>query len=226
LGVAGIQGFPVASFQKEDADRFLALRPSTCQHSELEKNSNATHAPHVPSWLMPPAASRKRQRIDSYGSCYNKSSCDEGSVSFDVGKDVSNSKTLEAPQGPTYNYIAAMKPVPHVQQNRDMPYAGAVLAGAHNTWSMKISLPNGASGRNPRMNTSTGVHQSTNSGMPISNRGHSIRVPSPAQMLALNPVPMKKHSCSRRPMYECSEVSLTFLGCLMSIFCSNRITLS
>ena len=214
----------MASFQKEDADRFLALRPSASRGTELERNSNATYASHIPSWLSPVVPSRKRQRIDSYGSFCHKSACDEDFKSSDVGKDVSTSETPGRSWAPKHNYIAAMKPVPHVHQNRDMPYAGAVLAGAHNTWSMKISLPNGTSGRIPRLNASTGAHNSTNSGMPISNRGQSIRVPSPAQMLSLNPVPMKKHACNRRPMHECSEVSFIFELCMPSaLYCNITI---
>ena len=192
LGVAGIQGFPVASFQRKDADRFLTLLP---RRMDLGRKDISNYASNIPSWLAPPVPSRKRQRIDSYGSFYSKSSGDEDSESSDIGTRI-----------PTCNYMAAMKPIPHVHANQEMPYSGAAIAAAHNMLNMKATFPNGPNGRISRPNSSIGTILSPNSSISVSNRAPSIRAPSPAQMLSLNPVPMKKHGCNRRHLLECSEV--------------------
>lgn len=60
LGIAGVMGAPVAAFQKEDAHHLGSLKqlPDDTFNNEMAMNSLA-----VPSWLMPPVASRKRMRL-------------------------------------------------------------------------------------------------------------------------------------------------------------------
>lgn len=208
LGIAGIQGFPVAAFLKEDADRFCALRSSSARKNgvrESEHPHSTGHIEHLPPWFSPPVPSRKRRRVDSFGSDHNKPYSDEGTSCPDIGKDFSSPEMLKSNSTATCSSLAAMKPVPHVRPNRDMPYAGAVLAGAHNTWSMKVNLPNGTGVRLPRPNSTSGVHVPTSAAIPTPHRGQNVRAPSPVQMSPLSPIPMKKHGCNRRPMHECSE---------------------
>ncbi|KAL5698562.1 hypothetical protein ACHQM5_029587 [Ranunculus cassubicifolius] len=58
LGIASIQGYPVASFEKDDADRFLFF--CTTESTDLENaNPNPNHN-SPPSWLTPPTPCRKR----------------------------------------------------------------------------------------------------------------------------------------------------------------------
>lgn len=208
LGIAGVQGFPVAAFQKEDADRLLSLRSMSSRKVGLQVNESqctTSFSGHMPSWLVPPVPSKKRQKIQSFTGLHHgvKTYFDEG-IDTGLGKDVtlyhlSKRQTVG-------NLVAAMRPVPHVLSNRDMPYAGAVLAGAHNSWTMKVSLPNGAGGKLVRPNSSAGpLAPNPNSGLPVSQSRQNVRTPSPSQMLSLNPIPMKKHGCNRRPIYECSE---------------------
>jgi hypothetical protein len=187
LGIAGIQGFPVASFQREDVDRFLAL---SSRRNNIGRKDDNNYASEIPSWLAPPAPSRKRQRIDNYGSFYHKSSGDDDSESSDVGTRMS-----------TCNYVAAMKPIPHVHASPEMPFPGGV------GWSTKTTLLNGPSGRMSRPNLNIGALLSLNSGVSASNKDQSIQAPDPAQILPLTCVPLKKHGCNRRHMLECTEVS-------------------
>ncbi|MCO5598270.1 hypothetical protein L7F22_052362 [Adiantum nelumboides] len=207
LGIAGIQGFPVAAFLKEDADRFCALRRSSSWKNsvkETENHHSTGQIDHLPSWFSAPVSSRKRRRVDTFGADHKKYS-DEGVLRPDIEKDFSSTEMLKSNCAATCSSLAAMKPVPHVRPNRDMPYAGAVLAGAHNTWSMKVNLPNGAGVRLPRPNANSGAHVPSNTAIPTPHKGQSVRAPSPVQMSSLNPIPMKKHGCNRRPMHECSE---------------------
>ncbi|KAK4746855.1 hypothetical protein SAY87_025892 [Trapa incisa] len=55
LGIASIQGVPVASFEKEDADRLLFL--SSRLNEELEQNNFTLSI--CPGWLKPPLPMRK-----------------------------------------------------------------------------------------------------------------------------------------------------------------------
>ncbi|KAI5084078.1 hypothetical protein GOP47_0000247 [Adiantum capillus-veneris] len=207
LGIAGIQGFPVAAFLTEDADRFHALRSSSRKifARETENHHNTAHIDHLPPWFSPPVPSRKRRRVDTFGADHKKPYSDEGTSCPDIGTDFSSPEMLKSNCTATCSSLAAMKPVPHVRLNRDMPYAGAVLAGAHNTWSMKVSLPNGTGVRLPRPNSNSGAHVPTSAATPTPHKGQNVRAPSPVQLSSLNPIPMKKHGCNRRPMHECSE---------------------
>lgn len=205
LGIAGIQGFPVAAILKEDVDRFCALRPPSSRKNtmrETENHRSSGYVDHFPSWFAPPVPSRKRRLGDR--TPHIKSYSDEGTSCSDMGKD-SSPDLPKSSCAASSSSMAAMKPVPHVRPNRDMPYAGAVLAGAHNTWSMKVNLPNGTGVRLTRPNLSTGALPPTSTALPVPHRGQNVRAPSPVQMLSLNPIPMKKHGCNRRPMFECSE---------------------
>lgn len=204
LGVAGIQGYPIAAVLKEDVDRFCALRSPSVRKNTAESIHNSGHVDQFPSWFTPPVPSKKRRLGDLNGASHITSSSDESTSCSDIGKD-SSPDLPKTSCAASCSSMAAMKPVPHVQPSRDMPYAGAVLAGAHNTWSMKVSLPNGTGVRLTRPNLNTGALAPTSTALPVPHRGQNVRAPSPIQMLSLNPIPMKKHGCNRRPMHECSE---------------------
>ena len=60
MGIAGVEGAPVAAFQEEDAAHLVSLKRSWDDAAGNEKLSNSSA---LPSWLAPPAASRKRVRL-------------------------------------------------------------------------------------------------------------------------------------------------------------------
>ena len=60
MGIAGVEGAPVAAFQEEDAAHLVSLKRSWDDASDNEIVSNGSA---LPSWLAPPAASRKRVRL-------------------------------------------------------------------------------------------------------------------------------------------------------------------
>lgn len=60
MGIAGVEGAPVAAFQEEDAAHLVSLKRSWDDAADEEDLSNLSA---LPPWLAPPAASRKRVRL-------------------------------------------------------------------------------------------------------------------------------------------------------------------
>lgn len=60
MGIAGVEGAPVAAFQEEDAARLVSLKRSW---DDAAENENLSEMSALPPWLAPPAASRKRVRL-------------------------------------------------------------------------------------------------------------------------------------------------------------------
>ena len=60
MGIAGVEGAPVAAFQEEDAAHLVSLKRSWDNATDTEKLCNSSA---LPSWLAPPAASRKRVKL-------------------------------------------------------------------------------------------------------------------------------------------------------------------
>ncbi|KAH7446503.1 hypothetical protein KP509_01G059600 [Ceratopteris richardii] len=203
LGIAGIQGFPVAAFLKEDADRFFALRSSSSRmHSkrETENHQSVTVVDPLPSWFSSPASTRKRQWIGSLGAVQSNPCSGECQ-----DKESSSAEQLKLNRTVGCNFLAAMKPVPRAHCNRDMSYLGTILAGVHNTWNMRVNLVNGINLRPARVHSSSTTHVQASTPLPTPHKVQNVRSPSPVQITSLNPMPMKKHGCNRRPIHECSE---------------------
>ncbi|MED6131917.1 AT-rich interactive domain-containing protein 4, variant 2 [Stylosanthes scabra] len=104
LGVASIQGLPVASFHKDDAERLLFL----CTRQVKESSTNDPVFSWHPTWLMPPAPSRKR-----FESCSRKKSDDFRS---------DRHKLLD---------FAAMRPIPHSNHHMILPFSGSSEGERH-----------------------------------------------------------------------------------------------
>eukprot|EP00249_Psilotum_nudum_P022396 c28503_g1_i1 orf=565-3126(+) len=223
LGVAGVQGFPVAAFQKEDAELLFSLWPDLSRRLAVSTYSQFRTGSfyQVPSWLASPLPSRKKCKMQSPGSLPLN---DRLEYSEDARSPLKSNggDTVQVECMPLRKYspaassssmgltlVAAMKPVPHTKQNRQMPFAGAVSSGAQNSWSMKVSLPNGPNGKAVRPNNGVS-HPATvpGSGVAGTHSRQLIRAPSPAQMLVLKSMPIKKHGCRRRPIHDCSEEEL------------------
>ncbi|MED6136523.1 AT-rich interactive domain-containing protein 4, partial [Stylosanthes scabra] len=97
LGVASIQGLPVASFHKDDAERLLFL----CTRQGKESSTNDPVFSGHPTWLMPPVPSRKR-----FVSCSRKKSEDFRSDRHKLD-------------------FAAMRPIPHSNHHKVLPFSGS-----------------------------------------------------------------------------------------------------
>lgn len=121
LGIACIQGVSVASFERDDAERLLFLWAR--QGKELHQNNFVLSTP--PSWMTPPAPSRRRS-----GPCQvTKPPKPAGSESENGG---SIRKKL---------HVAAMRPIPHTRRHKMLPFCGSHELERYNGDQVKANLP-------------------------------------------------------------------------------------
>lgn len=178
LGVASIQGLPVASFNKDDAERLLFF----CTRQEKENHpKNAVFSGH-PSWLMPPAPSRKRSEPCSRIKSINAS----GLEVEDIGSDIQKL------------HFAAMRPIPHSHRQKILPFSGSSEGEKYDgdlgkSNQLLVPIKHNVLGPN-----------SVTSRKSVSNSFQA------QQIISLNPLPMKKHGCDRAPIRACSEVVSTY----------------
>ncbi|GAV70983.1 ARID domain-containing protein [Cephalotus follicularis] len=121
LGIASIQGLSVASFEKEDAERLLFFCKK--QGEDLYLNNSVPTRP--PSWLMPPAPSRKRS--EPYR---------ESKPFVSTGVKGENGGNIKQKLN-----IAAMRPIPHTSRHKMLPFSGYSEAERYDGDHIKPSLP-------------------------------------------------------------------------------------
>ncbi|KAK4774627.1 hypothetical protein SAY86_009562 [Trapa natans] len=168
LGIASIQGVPVASFEKEDAERLLFL--SSRLSEELGQNNFTLSS--CPGWLKPPLPMRNVSEATT-----SNLTCANGG---------NNNKRRVADVGP-------MRPIPCARIKKITPFYGCLPENErHDGVQAKVSH--------------TTVQMKNNfMGPSISHRrlpGNSLQS---QQIISLNPLPLKKHSCGRSPIQVCSE---------------------
>ncbi|KAF5182829.1 At-rich interactive domain-containing protein [Thalictrum thalictroides] len=196
LGLASIQGFTVASFDKDDTERLLFF----CTRSGGDLLQNAI-PDSPPSWLRPPFPSRKRSvpcseaepdvhsvvvegKTGGAEICQNHRS-GNGSLDFADTPFVPIRKKLK---------VAAMRPIRHIYHNKMLPLP-------------VISEANGYSGSQPKANLypiSAPKHKHVGSATVTQRKSLSTSYQS-QQIISLNPLPLKKHGCGRCPIQICSE---------------------
>ncbi|KAK7328674.1 hypothetical protein VNO77_22791 [Canavalia gladiata] len=121
LGIASIQGLPVAAFNKDDAERLLFF----CTRQEKENFPNIPVFSGIPSWLMPPPPSRKRSEP-----CSRTKSIDSSSQGIEyIG---SHRQKLN---------LAAMRPIPHPFRHKILPFSGLAGGEKHDADHGKSSQP-------------------------------------------------------------------------------------
>ncbi|KAJ7552209.1 hypothetical protein O6H91_06G046200 [Diphasiastrum complanatum] len=216
LGIAGVEGAPVAAFQKEDAERLASLKPNqTAKDKDPLLNIPSSIEMTVPPpWLAPAAPVRKRQILSGEsGTFHGNSSMTSGPHHFwqlltnfpgHVGYEVNEAKERALP-------LAAMKPIPHTSRHKLMPFAGVFTAGAHSGWSMKVT-PNGSTGR---IRSAIGTFLSgvdSSSWLPLNPYKQTSSNASFAPFIIPIPAMVKKHDCQRPPISECSEDVMQFLS--------------
>lgn len=205
LGIASIQGLPVASFEKDDADRLLFF----CSSRGKDNKSNDFFLSSPPTWLRPPAPSKKRSRA-----------CQETSPGSHDGPrlpTVAASKIDKVEKGIGVNGIgtpllparqrlkaAAMRPIPHVRRPKMTPFSGISEVNGHDgSQVMKANLP-------PVPPTKLNIVGLT----PTTQRKSYSSSSQAKQIISLNPLPLKKHGCGRGPIHSCLEVSYVLLKLL------------
>ncbi|KAL5583381.1 hypothetical protein UlMin_015823 [Ulmus minor] len=194
LGIASIQGLPVASFEKDDAERLLFF----CSSPEKDI-SNDLILGNSPTWLRPPAPSRKRSQ-----SCRETSLCSHDVHGFpnkaaktdEEDKDTRFVNGISTPLLPVRQRlkVAAMRPIPHVRRPKMTPFTGISEADGHDGGQVKANLPI----LPPTKVNIVGL-------TPTTQRKSFSSSSQAKQIISLNPLPLKKHGCGRSPIHACSE---------------------
>lgn len=179
LGVASIQGLPVASFNKDDAERLLFF----CTRQGKENCPNDPVFSGHPSWLMPPAPSRKRSEPCSRAKSINASSAEVEDIRRDRQK----------------LNLAAMRPIPHSNRHKILPFSGLSEGERHD----------GEHGKSNQLLAPIKHNVGTHSVPHRKSVSNSFQA---HQIISLNPLPMKKHGCDRAPIRVCSEVCILLLA--------------
>lgn len=195
LGIASIQGLAVASFQKDDAERLLFF----CERQQNDRHLQNGDLIAPPSWLRPPPPSRKDSEAghgSSPCSHYNFQSriqaqgggADQEDKEFRFLNGAYTS-TVVRPR----SKLAPMRPIPHTNLRKMMPFTGIAQADNHDAGQMKNSLPAVPSVKHTVMPSNPAPYRRT------SNTSQA------KQIISLNPIPLKKHGCGRAPIQLCSE---------------------
>ncbi|KAH1056868.1 hypothetical protein J1N35_034933 [Gossypium stocksii] len=120
LGIASIQGLSVASFEKDDAKRLLFF----CTGHGKDPLWASSVISRSPSWLVPPAPSRKRSEPCK-------------------GTKPLNHNVIEGINGnprPKPN-VAAMRPIPHTHRHKMLPFSRLFEVEKYDGDQGKVNLP-------------------------------------------------------------------------------------
>uniref|UniRef100_A0A1D1Y5J9 AT-rich interactive domain-containing protein 4 n=1 Tax=Anthurium amnicola TaxID=1678845 RepID=A0A1D1Y5J9_9ARAE len=194
LGIASIQGSSVASFEKEDAEYLFF---STREGHDICVQDNAFLV--LPSWLRPPAPRRKRFKL-----------MQEMKLTISGNDMHKNQFCLELDQEEKGLFadgcslplvhvrqrlkVAAMRPIPHTRQHNMLPFSVMHEDEIYD-------------GSQAKSNFQIAPEVKHNLVLPApATRRKSLSISFHAQhILSLNPLPLKKHGCSRCPIQVCSE---------------------
>lgn len=203
LGIASIQGLPVASFEKDDAERLLFF----CSSHEKDIFSSDLIFSSPPTWLIPPAPSRKRSQPcretnpDAHdGQEFPKQAASRSDE--EVKKETGTMNGVSLPLMPARQRlkVAAMRPIPHLRRPKMTPFSGTSEADGLDGGQVKASLPIVP----PTKLNIVGL-------TPTTQRKSFSSSSQAKQIISLNPLPLKKHGCGRSPINACSEVSCVLL---------------
>ncbi|XP_017983093.1 PREDICTED: AT-rich interactive domain-containing protein 4 [Theobroma cacao] len=120
LGIASIQGLSVASFEKDDAERLLFF----CMRQDKDPLQDSSVIAISPSWLVPPAPSRKRSEP-----------CKDTKPLNCTGMEGENG--IARPK----SNVAAMRPIPHTHRHKIIPFSGFSEAERYDGDQGKVNLP-------------------------------------------------------------------------------------
>ncbi|KAK3133400.1 hypothetical protein QOZ80_6AG0536080 [Eleusine coracana subsp. coracana] len=177
LGIGCINGTPVASFERQDADRLLFF--CTSQRKDFA-NENGPYF-HLPRWSASLTKDRTKIGLESKpnGVLEDKKHLMEGPSSIP-------SKFKLKP--------ATMRPIPHSRKQQMHPFMGFPEATIQDVSQIKPNLPVAPPVKHSLAPAAQITHRKSTSG------------PSHTQsIIQLNPLPMKKHGCDRLPIQVCSE---------------------
>ncbi|KAG5021631.1 hypothetical protein JHK85_017973 [Glycine max] len=198
LGIASIQGLPIASFEKDDAERLLFFYKNCEKDSCTIKNNIIFSSP--PGWLKPPPPTKKRcepSQGDSPG-LHEGVFAGQGSVHKlnEEEKDRKMVNGISTPLTPARQRlkVSAMRPIPHIHRHRMTPFCGPSETDGFDGTQVEAILPLVAPTKRSSIGSTSGTHRKSFSSAAQSK-----------QVISLNPLPLKKHGCGRGPVQTCSE---------------------
>ncbi|KAE9615311.1 putative chromatin regulator PHD family [Lupinus albus] len=197
LGIASIQGLPVASFKKDDAERLLFFY----QISEKDSCTRNIIFSNPPGWLKPPPPTRKRCEPSQGASSGPRdgSFAGQGAVRK-VDEEEKDRKVVNGTTSTTLSparqilKVSAMRPIPHSHRHRMTPFCGPSETSGFDSAQVESNLPLVA----PTKRISIGP-------TPATQRKSFASSAQSKQVISLNPLPLRKHGCGRGPVQICSE---------------------
>ncbi|KAM7480654.1 hypothetical protein LguiA_028867 [Lonicera macranthoides] len=185
LGIASVHGLAVASFEEDDAERFLFF----CAEGKTRNNIllSISNSP-PPIWLRPPAPSRKRSEM------YQETS----HVDREEDKKTGFTNGVTAPLQPVRQKlkVAALRPIPHIRHQKMLPFSGLAEANGHD----------GGGQLKSNLVVPSSTKHNSGGANPVTHHRKSLSSSYQAkQIISLNPLPLKKHGCDRSPIHVCSE---------------------
>ncbi|KAL0909685.1 hypothetical protein M5K25_020573 [Dendrobium thyrsiflorum] len=195
LGIASVQGAPVASFEKEDADRLLFF----CTRQGKESSIEEVFLNHMPRWCSFLISERSRHTPESKSIHPVKLVGPNGIIYKKIDRNHNDKRSAERINTSLSHpkkrlKIAAMRPIPHLRQHKMLPFSVVPETDASDGNQVKL---------NPSIVPSTKPNSVP--AAPSSQRKSMSSSFHTQQIVALNPLPLKKHGCNRAPIQVCPE---------------------
>ncbi|WOL02662.1 AT-rich interactive domain-containing protein 4-like [Canna indica] len=194
LGIASIQGVPVAAFEKEDADRLLFFWSRQgieyCFQYQLSSpllalSSSLVRKRFNPLSEMKSVANGHIMRVNE--SIVAKE--DQGTNKEVISYDGIHMPTIV---GGKRLKIATMRPIPCGRQHKLLPFSVQV-----------VDAPDANQAKTNLLTVPSAKHNTNRT--PVTQRKSMSSSFLAQQVTSLNPLPMKKHGCNRCPIQICSE---------------------
>ncbi|XP_054780901.1 AT-rich interactive domain-containing protein 4-like isoform X2 [Prosopis cineraria] len=196
LGIASIQGLPIASFGEDDAERLLFFYQSQGKDSGGGKIIFSS----PPGWLKPPPPTRKRYEPSQEASPGLQDGVLTGQSTIqridEEEKDTRMVNGIGTSLTPARQRlkVSAMRPIPHVHRHRMTLFSGPSETDGYDGAQVEASLPVVVPAKRSTTGSSSATQRRSFSGSAQSK-----------QIISLNPLPLKKHGCGRGPIQTCSE---------------------
>ncbi|XP_009391205.2 AT-rich interactive domain-containing protein 4-like isoform X2 [Musa acuminata AAA Group] len=181
LGIASIRGTTVASFEKEDADRLLFF----CRRQVKDFVSEETVVSCLPTWSSSLIKGRSMSGLESRPIASDYVFVEHGMACKSAELSVKNRQRSN---------IAAMRPIPHPRKHKLLPFFGVPPADVNDGSQVQNNVSQTPHVKHNSLPRAPAIQRKSTSG--------SLRA---QQIIPLNPLPLKKHECSRPSIQVCSE---------------------
>ncbi|KAH9321957.1 hypothetical protein KI387_016596, partial [Taxus chinensis] len=211
LGIAGVDGVPVAAFHRADTNSIASLKQKDPSEVNLKHSSELVSRYSLPVWFSIPVGSRKRARLDDANIDYPNGNFDVklGKRMVPNSNDLGRNRQDQEKKALTktgssskqrLRLLEAMKPVPHSNKDKLVPF-GTIIGGPPGSLSRKTVMSNGGAAKGNHFNVpvSPSVVPGNDGNYPAAG------VVPPQHALSLGFSATRKHGCSRLSLDECSE---------------------